>query len=134
MVQHREQVASVLQRAVQAVLSRGLNDPRVKGLITVTSVKVAPDLINATVNVSIHPEETAKTTMKGLQAAAKHIRSQMAKHVEMRRVPDLSFKLDESLKKQAEVFAALEEARKRSAELGHDISAQSNESNETNEN
>lgn len=124
MVQHREQIASVLQRAVQAVLSRGLNDPRIKGLITVTSVKVAPDLINATVNVSIHPESAARTTMKGLEAAARHIRSQMARHVEMRRVPELAFKLDESLKKQAEVLAALDEARKRSAELGHDIASQ----------
>jgi ribosome-binding factor A len=124
MVQHREQVASVLQRAVQAVLSRGLNDPRIKGMITVTSVKVSPDLINATVNVSIHPEESAATTMKGLHAAARHIRSQMARHVEMRRVPDLAFKLDESLKKQAEVLAALDEARRRSAELGHDIAVE----------
>src|SRR5690554_1426365 len=106
MVQHQEQVASVLQRAVQTVLTRGLNDPRIRGLITVTSVKVAPDMVNATVNVSIHPQEVAKTTMKGLQAAAKHIRTEMARHVEMRRVPDLAFKLDESLKKQAAVLAA----------------------------
>lgn len=124
MVQHQEQVASVLQRAVQAVLARGLNDPRIKGLITVTSVKVSPDLANATINISIHPDTATDLTMKGLQAASRHIRSEMSKHVEMRRVPDLTFKLDATLKKQAEVLAAIDDAKRRSAEFGTDITVE----------
>jgi len=113
MVQHREQIASVLRRAVQTVLSRGLADPRVKGMVSVTEVKVSPDLRHATVMVSVLPEDVSKTTMKGLTAAAKHVRHLVSNEVQMRRVPELSFKLDQSLKKQAEVLAALDEAGRR---------------------
>ncbi len=108
MDQHREQVAAVLHRAVQTVLSKGLSDPRVQGMITVTSINVAPDLAQATVLVSIHPEEKTTITMKGLTAAARHIRSAASNEVRIRRMPELHFRVDKSLKKQAEVLAALD--------------------------
>lgn len=117
---HNEQVASVLRRAVQEILGRGLADPRVKGMISVTRVAVSPDGMNATIYVSIMPEEREAVTMHGLRSASKYVRSQLAGKVEMRRVPQLSFKLDESLKKQSAVLGAIEEAKARSIELPED--------------
>lgn len=110
MSSHLEQVASLLKRAIQDVLSRGLSDPRVRGLISVTEVKVSPDLANASVGISILPEEHSKLTLKGVQHAASHIRSQVSASVALRRVPRLAFHLDESLKKQAAVHAAISKA------------------------
>jgi ribosome-binding factor A len=109
MVQHREQVASTLQRAVQSVLTRGLNDPRIKGLITVTAVKVSPDYAQATVLVSIHPEDRTDVTMQGLTAAARHVRSAASRFMQIRRMPELTFRVDQSLKKQAEILAMLDQ-------------------------
>jgi ribosome-binding factor A len=107
---HHEQVVSVLTRAVQNVLSRGLNDPRVRGMASVTSVRVSRDLNDATVMVSVLPEEQAELTVHGLRHAASHIRNEVGKQVRMRRLPHLTFKLDESLKKQAGVLAAIQRA------------------------
>ncbi len=111
MPQRTAQVASLIQRAVQSALSRGLHDDRVRGLISVTKVEVSPDLANATVYVSVLPAERAELTLHGLRHAASRIRSQVAGAVSLRRVPRLAFSLDHSLKKQAEVDAALAEAR-----------------------
>lgn len=108
--QHKEQTASALRRAVQEVLARGLNDPRVRGLISVTSVKVSDDGATATVNVSIMPAEHEKLTMQGLRAAAGHIRSQISKSVRMRRMPKIVFEPDESIKREAAVLAAIRKA------------------------
>jgi ribosome-binding factor A len=107
-----DQVESVLHRAVQDVITRGLNDPRVRGLISVTRVKVSPDLAHATVSVSVLPEEHAELSMHGLRHANHHIRAEVGKRVRMRRVPLLAFNLDKSLKKEAEVIAAINEARR----------------------
>ncbi len=109
---HRpDQVASLIQRAVQTVLSRGLNDPRIRGLVSVTKVRVDDALSQAVVHVSVLPAERADLSLKGLQHAAARIRKQIGKAVKLRRMPRLSFHLDESIKKQAEFDAALAEAR-----------------------
>ncbi|MCI0632015.1 MAG: 30S ribosome-binding factor RbfA [Phycisphaerales bacterium] len=113
MTQRTEQIAAVIRAAVQDVIIRGLNDPRVRGLISVTKVEVTPDLSDARVFVSILPAEHSELTMHGLQSAARHIQSQIAGEVTARRLPRLSFRLDESLKKQAMIDAAIAKGRQR---------------------
>ncbi|MHC4306236.1 MAG: 30S ribosome-binding factor RbfA, partial [Planctomycetota bacterium] len=109
---HRpDQVASLIQRAVQTVLGRGLSDPRIRGLVSVTGVRVDQALSQAAIYVSVLPAEHADLTLKGLQHAAPRIRTRIGKVVQLRRMPRLSFHLDESIKKQAEFDAALAEAR-----------------------
>lgn len=105
---HRtEQVASTIERALQDQLARGLSDPRVKGLITITGVRVTDDLKTAIVRVSVLPVEHQELTMHGLKSAARHIRHQIADRLAMKRTPELVFELDESLKRQAGVLDAL---------------------------
>jgi ribosome-binding factor A len=109
---HRpDQVASLIRRAVQTVLGRGLHDPRVRGLVSVTGVRVDPDLSHAAVYVSVLPAERSALALKGLERAAARIQTQVGEAVQLRRVPRLTFHLDESLKKQAEFDAAIAEIR-----------------------
>ena len=111
---HRpDQIASLIQRAVQSVLERDLNDPRVRGLVSVTRVRVDHDLRHADVHLSVLPAERASLTMEGIRHAAAAIQSRVGKAVRLRRVPRLTFHLDESIKKQAEFEAALAENRQR---------------------
>ncbi len=108
-------LASTIHRAVQAVLDRGLQDPRVSGMITVTGVKVAPDLSAATVAVSIYPAEKQDLAMHGLRSAAARVRHDISDALGLRRTPQLTFTLDESLKKQAAVLDAISRASAESA-------------------
>lgn len=110
MSRRTEQLASDLRGAVQSVIDRGLQDPRVSGMITVMSVRLAEDLRTATVLVSVLPAERQELTMHGLRGAAGHIRHQVGELVRMRQVPELTFRLDDSLKKQAAVMGAIAQA------------------------
>ena len=105
-----EQLASTLHRGVQTLLTRGLSDPRISGAITVTEVKVSPDLKVATVSVSIMPESAEKLTMHGLTSASRHIRRQVSDMLDMSRTPEIRFRLDRSIKEQAAIFRAISEA------------------------
>ena len=109
---HRpDQLAAALEHAVREVLSRGLHDPRVSGLITVTSVKVSPDLRHATVGISVMPSEKAALTMQGIQSASTYIRREVGERVRTRVVPQFIFKLDVAAAKEAGVIHALRKAQ-----------------------
>lgn len=105
------QVASTLRRAVQAVIARGLHDPRVRGLITVTNVQVAPDLSEAYIDVSVLPEKHETLTLHGLQHASRMIRSEVAKAVKLRKLPRLLFRVDETIKQQARIAASIRDGK-----------------------
>lgn len=111
MSRRTDQVSSTLQRAVQDVLARGLHDPRITGLTTITAVTVSPDLKTAVVLVSVLPENKQALTLHGLEDAAGHIRHQVARFVCMRRVPEFKFKADLAAKEQAAVLSAIARAR-----------------------
>lgn len=106
-----QQVASTLREAIQQVIQRGLSDPRIRGLVTVTRVTVSEDLREATVFVSVLPDEHEKLTMHGLEAASRYIRREAAELVALSRMPTLLFKVDRGMKNQAAVFKALGEIR-----------------------
>lgn len=110
MSRRREQRESVLMKATQEVLARGLADPRVRGLITVTSIRLTEDGKQAFINVSILPEDRQELTMHGLRAAAKHIRRDVADRIRIREMPTMEFRLDSSIKEQAGVLAAINRA------------------------
>ncbi len=107
MSRRTDQVASLIRRAVQSRLSRGLNDPRVRGLISVTQVTVAADLSEAVILVSIMPAEHAQLTLHGLQHAAAHLRGELGRTARLRHQPRLTFKLDDSMRHAAEAMAAI---------------------------
>ncbi|MCA9311808.1 MAG: 30S ribosome-binding factor RbfA [Phycisphaerales bacterium] len=110
MTRRTDQVSSVLHRAVQTVIEAGLSDPRLSGaLITVTEVKVTPDLLTAIVNVTVTPEKREGIVIHGLTAASRHIRRRAGDLVEMRKLPELVFKVDKGRKRQAEVMQVLAE-------------------------
>lgn len=101
----------MIRRTIGEVLARGLHDDRVRGIVSVTRVAVAADLTAATIHVSVLPAAHARLVLRGLRHAAPRIRAELARRVQMRRIPRLSFELDESLKRQADLDAALADAR-----------------------
>lgn len=105
---HRpEQIASVLRRAVQEQLARGLHDPRIRGLVSIVRVAVDDECSEATFHISVLPPEHAALTLEGLRSASVHIQRKAREGLPLRRMPRLRFVLDESLKRTAETEAAI---------------------------
>jgi len=102
-----KQLASTLRREVQGVLARGIRDPRVKGMITVTEVSVDDDATHAVVRISVMPHKHESSSLHGLKSASGWIRRQVGDRIEIRRMPTLEFELDRSMSRQAEVIEAL---------------------------
>ncbi len=105
-----EQLASTIRDAVQDVIDRGLQDPRVSGLVTVTNVRVPQDLSVAVISVSVMPEDREKLALHGLESASSFLRREVGRRVRVRSLPRFQFKIDKSLKRQAAVLAAINKA------------------------
>lgn len=117
-------VASNLQRAINEVLARGANDPRIRGMITVTDVELTGDLKEAKVKVTVFPEEHESLTMHGLKAATGRIRKEAMQRMRIKEMPSIRFVVDEGQKNQQRVMELLararqeDEARKPSGDRG----------------
>lgn len=105
-----------MKRALSQVLQRDISDPRIEGLVSITEVKVAPDLSEAYISISVLPAEKQTKTLYGLRHAASHIHSKLNKHLRLRTIPQLQFRLDDSLKKQAEVMDAIHKAMEKTGD------------------
>jgi ribosome-binding factor A len=110
-----DRISATIRKALQEAIARGVHDPRVRGLITVTAVEVSPDLRTAIVRVSVLPESAQELTLHGLTSAAGRLRREIGESVRMKRLPDLVFVLDDTLKRQARVLSAISRAREEQA-------------------
>ena len=98
-------VSAQIQRIVATVLQRDVADPRIDGLVSVTRVEMTKDLREAKVYLSLLGNtRPPATVLHGIQSAGRHIQSEVAGNLPMKFAPRLSFHIDDSLKKQAEIL------------------------------
>ena len=108
-----ERVGAEIQAAVADMLTRGLlKDPRIGGFITVTGVKVAPDLTSARVFYSVlGTDEQKVATHKGLEAARGFVRREVSKRVKLRISPEIFFSYDASIDEGDKIERLIKEVR-----------------------
>ncbi len=96
---HRiERVNNLIRREVSELIQRQLRDPRLDDFVTVTQVTTSPDLKYAKVFVScISGKQEEEKTLGVLNAAAGFLRTELAKNLKLRRIPELSFCWDDSI-------------------------------------
>ena len=92
-----ERVAQMVQQLLGEIFARGMRDPRI-GLVTITGVKMSPDLREARVYWTVHGDaEQRKHTAKGLDNARGFLRRELGGELKLRVTPDLHFTYDEAI-------------------------------------
>ncbi len=96
-------VNELLRAEISELILREVKDPRVsEGLITITEIRVSPDLRHATVFVShLGTDEERQHALEGLQHAAPFLHRELVHRLKMRNVPDLVFRFDPSIERGA---------------------------------
>ncbi len=91
-----QRVGVRIREEISSLLLSEVRDPRV-GFVTVTEVRVTPDLREARVFVSVlGPEEQRAESLQTLQTASSFLRRELSHRLELKRVPELRFELDRS--------------------------------------
>ena len=101
-----------LRKALSQIIDYEVKNSNVTGMISVTKVKVTPDLKYAKVSVSILNSKNVKETLAGLKKSSGYLRSELAKRINLRNTPELVFELDESLEYGARIDSILNDIMK----------------------
>ena len=103
-------VAEAIREVASETILFELRDPRVK-MVTVTRAEVSGDLQHAKVYVSIMGTETEqKLTLRGLRHAAGFVQAKLAKRLQTRFTPVVTFVLDQGVKHSIEMTRLINEA------------------------
>ncbi len=92
-----QKIESEMTRLISIIISREIKDKTVT-LVTITDVKVLKDLSNATIYYTVMGQDSKRDAVgKSLRKASGFIKSEIAKRMKIRKVPNLIFEYDQSL-------------------------------------
>jgi ribosome-binding factor A len=121
-----DRLNSLLKEVISEVIKRDVRNPHVTEFVTITHVRVTPDLHYAKVFVSVIGSEEAKqATIKALQSASGFIAVNSAHKVTLRYFPELTFKLDDSVDRHMRIEELLGELNKERESRQEDVDNES---------
>jgi ribosome-binding factor A len=108
-----EKLQALIKQELSTMLIRDVKDPRIK-FVTITGVDVSNDLSYAKVYVSLYgSKEQQDNAWKGLQSGLGFFRSEIARRIDLRVAPVLSFHKDNSMEYSAHIESILKEIREK---------------------
>ncbi len=113
----QKQVAAVISEEINDIFRR-LNLNMIDGgMVSISSVKVTPDLLEARIYLSMYKVADEKAALKKIESQAWEIKRELAARIknQLRRIPVLKFYIDETLDhvfKMEELFKQINEERK----------------------
>lgn len=102
-----------VQRVLAEIIRGEIKDPRISPLTSVVAVEVAPDLKTCKAWISVLGDDKAREdTYKGLKSAEGYIRNQLAKTVNLRNTPEITFIMDQSIEYGVNMSKKIDEVMK----------------------
>lgn len=106
-------INSEVAHELSMLISREIKDPRISPLTSVVAVDVTPDLKQAKVYISVlGDDEKRQETYEGLKSASSHLRSMLAKNINLRNTPQLEFIMDQSIEYGVNMTKLIDEVNK----------------------
>ena len=97
-----------VRRELSNIILNEIKDPRICPMTSVVEVEVAPDLKTAKAYISVLGDKQAQAdTLAGLKSAEGYIRRALAKSINLRNTPELSFVPDDSIDHGARILSML---------------------------
>jgi ribosome-binding factor A len=102
-------VGDQIRVEIAELLAREVHDPGI-GFLTITHVKITPDLQQARVYyTTMGDDKVRRESQRALERATPFLRRQLGRRLRLRRIPDLQFFFDESVERQDRIERILQE-------------------------
>jgi ribosome-binding factor A len=107
-----EKLNSLFRQEISDLIQRYVKDPRLGSFVSIISVDISKDMRYAKVYVSRYGTDLEKTdTLKALASATGYIRHELGERLKTRRIPELSFRLDNTMEKADKVMRLINEIK-----------------------
>lgn len=105
-------VSSLLKEVISEVIREEIKDPRVSDFVSVTETRPSRDLRSARVLISVLGDrEAGLSAVEGLNKARGFIKRRIRQEMTIKRIPDLTFHLDESIKRGVRISTLIDQVR-----------------------
>lgn len=102
-MERTDRIEEEIKKIVSVLIDRGLKDPRLTGLISVTKVSVTNDLKYCKIYVSMLGTKDTSEAMDALSSAAGFVRKEIGSKIRMHSTPEVKFALDDSMEYGAHI-------------------------------
>ncbi len=107
----REEIADIIMNKIKH---------KTLGFVTVTGAKVSDDLRHATVYLSVLNDEEGGRTVRKLNSSVSFIKGELGRRLKMKYVPELTFRIDESIEYGRKIDRLLDEVKSERRPLDDD--------------
>lgn len=104
MASRKDRIPALIKKNISEIIQFKVKNPKI-GFVTVSEVKVSPDFSHAKIYVSFLNAKYPHQNLAELEKAKGYIRSELASLLDIRKVPELMFIIDDT----ADIVASLEE-------------------------
>jgi len=106
-----QRIQSRIRQDIAELFLKELKDPRMKGLISITRVKVSKDLTNARVFYSVMGSATNRRTVdRFIESVTPMVQRHVVEGLKIRVAPKVSFTYDDSIEKQDSMTKLIDQA------------------------
>ena len=106
-----------VQKVLAEVIRGEIKDPRISPLTSVVAVEVAPDLKTCKAYISVLGDDQAvQDTLEGLNSAKSYIRRELARRINLRNTPEITFVMDQSIAYGVKMSKLIDEVNTSKAE------------------
>lgn len=110
MSRRTDRLNELLRQELSQVLQRKLRDPRLAPLVSIVRVETSADLRQARVFISVMGSRSDKDeALQALTSATGFMKRELSQVLSMRRLPELSFVLDETIEQAADVLKMMDQ-------------------------
>ena len=113
-----------VMRVLADIIRGDIKDPRLGMLTSVVNVEVAPDLKTCKAWISVFgDDEAVQATLEGLNSAKSYIRRELARRINLRNTPDITFVMDQSIAYGVKMSKLIEDVNEATASKAEDEEA-----------
>ncbi len=110
-------IGNEIKKVISNLLNSDLKDPRLMMMISLSDVRVSRDLSQAEIFVTILGNDDEKMkALEGLTSAKGYIKKELGRSLELRHIPELIFKLDESIEHGIYMSKLIDEVKRQDEE------------------
>ena len=111
-------IGEEIRKIVSTMLINGIKDHRINSMVSVTDVEVTSVLSYAYIYVSILGGDE-ESTLEGLRNAESYIRREIGRNIKIRHIPQIIFKIDDSLLKGMYMDSLIKKVSQKDQEKPH---------------
>ena len=102
-----------VQKELSNIIRNKIKDPRIHAMTSVVEVEVTPDLKFCKAYISVLGDQQAQEdTLAGLKSAVGYIRKELARTINLRNTPEITFIMDQSIEYGVKMSHKIDELTK----------------------